>query len=341
MIRAAALRGFAPLVTELGGEPAEYLQRAGLDPAVLGDDEALVPVERFAAALALAGAELDCPHLGLLLSQRQDLEVLGPLAVVLESAPTMGEALHSAERFLFVHSSTAGVQLLPDPRGEPGVIAVELTPADMPLGLELGLGLLHRIAGMFTGGDYGLRGVHLPGPPVATESVYAQVFGAPVRFRTGRGLLRVPATLPEQRLRTGDELLHRMAVQYLETNAATHAATTSGQVTRVLAGSLSSNVPLIGTVAGLLGLHPRTLQRRLAAEGTTFAQVLDEVRRDRAYYLIVSTDLPFRQISAQVGLSDPAALTRACRRWFAAPPRALRQAASGAGSPTAPKSAPK
>lgn len=328
LIRAAALRGFEPLVADLGGDADGYLRRAGLDASVLRDDEALLPVERFAAALALAGGELGCPEIALRLAQRQDMEVLGPLAVVLESSPTVGEALHSAERFLFVHSSAAGVRLRPDPRGEPGVLAVELTPSDLPLGLELGLGLLHRIASLITGGDYGLRGVHLPGPPAAPEAVYAEVFGVPVRFRTGAGLLRVPAHLPERRLRTGDELLHRMAVQHLETHATAHAATTSGLVHSVLSGSLGSNVPLIGTVAGLLGMHPRTLQRRLSAENTTFAQVLDDVRRDRAHRLIVTTELPFRQISALVGLSDQTAFTRACRRWFDCSPRELRRGAT-------------
>ncbi|MDN5804149.1 MAG: helix-turn-helix transcriptional regulator [Microlunatus sp.] len=61
---------------------------------------------------------------------------------------------------------------------------------------------------------------------------------------------------------------------------------------------------------------------------TTFAQVLDDVRRDRAHRLIVTTELPLRQISALVGLSDQTAFTRACRRWFGCSPRELRRAAT-------------
>ena len=325
LIRAAALRGFDTLVAELGGDPGDYLRRAGLDPAVLGDDDALLPGEKFAACLALAGGELGRPELPLLLTQRQDMGVLGPLAVCLESAPTIGEAVRSGDRFLVMHASEASVQVLPDPRGEPGVIAIALGRAAEPLGIDLGLGLIHRLLLLVRGGPYGLRGVHLPGAPLAAESVYREIFGAPVRFRTGAGLLRVPASLLDERLDSGDELVHEMAVQYLETHGREHAATVSGQVHRVLASSLGSSPRLIGSVAGLLAMHPRTLQRRLAAEGTTFEAVLDEVRRESAYRLIVTTDLPLRQVAGMVGLSEPAALTRACRRWFGAPPRELRK----------------
>ncbi|MDO5629681.1 MAG: helix-turn-helix transcriptional regulator, partial [Mobilicoccus sp.] len=147
-------------------------------------------------------------------------------------------------------------------------------------------------------------------------------------FRTGEGLLRVPRRLLDRRLDTGDALLHEMAMTYLETHGREHAATVSGQVSRVLANSLGTSPPLIGSVANLLAMHPRTLQRRLAAEGTTFEEVLDEVRRERAHRLIVTTDLPLRQVAGMVGLSEPAALTRACRRWFGMPPRELRRGAT-------------
>ncbi|MDO5629682.1 MAG: AraC family transcriptional regulator ligand-binding domain-containing protein, partial [Mobilicoccus sp.] len=187
LIRAAALRGFDSLVAELGGDAAGYLRRTGIDLAAVSDDDALLPTDQFASCLTLAAGELGHPELPLLLSQRQDLGVLGPLAVALESAPSVGEALACADRFLFMHASAATVSVAPDPRGEAGVLAIRLGPDALPLGLELGLGLLHRLLLLFCSDvqfcaegaesrGYGLRGAHLPGPPIAAESIYREVF---------------------------------------------------------------------------------------------------------------------------------------------------------------------
>jgi AraC-like DNA-binding protein len=67
------------------------------------------------------------------------------------------------------------------------------------------------------------------------------------------------------------------------------------------------------------------LQRRLAAESTTFEEILDGVRREAALRLITETDLPLAQVTALVGLTEQSALSRAGRRWFGQPPRALRR----------------
>ncbi len=329
-VRAAALRGFDDLVRDLGGDPEDLLHRAQIDPAVLGDDDALLSTGRFGACLRLAATDVGRPDLGLLLAGRQDIGVVGPLAVCVESAPTIGEALACADRYLFVHASGASLRQAADPRGEAGVVAIDFVPADPTVGVEMGLGLIHRVATMVCGGDYGLRGVHLPGPPVTAEAVYQDFFGAPVRFRTGESLLRVPERLLERELGTGNAVLHRMAIEYLEAHRRDEAATLAGRVSGVVSRSLGSAPPLVGSVAGVLGMHPRTLQRRLAEEGTSYERILDEVRRETAYRLITTTELPFGRVCALVGLSEQAVLTRASHRWFGASPREVRR--SGASS---------
>lgn len=78
-------------------------------------------------------------------------------------------------------------------------------------------------------------------------------------------------------------------------------------------------------VARRLGLSARTLQRRLAEEGTTLSCVSDEVRRDEITRLLRDTDLPVAEIAARTGFSDAATLTRAFRRWTGQPPGAWRR----------------
>jgi AraC-like DNA-binding protein len=93
----------------------------------------------------------------------------------------------------------------------------------------------------------------------------------------------------------------------------------------LLRRALGTSPVTISAVARLLTMHPRTLQRRLAAESTTFEAILDEVRREATERLITETDLPLAQVTALVGLTEPSALSRAGRRWFGRSPRELRR----------------
>ena len=77
-------------------------------------------------------------------------------------------------------------------------------------------------------------------------------------------------------------------------------------------------------VAAELHLHPRTLHRRLRAEGKSCHQIKDEVRRDLALRYLQRTDLDLMDIAERLGYSEHSVLTRSCLRWFSAPPSKVR-----------------
>lgn len=329
MIRAAALRGLPALIDSLGGDGPGLLARFGVPAAALDSDDEVIRSIATVQVLEVAAAELDCPDLGLRLAGQQNIGVLGPLAIAIENSPTLGDALDCATRFLFVHSPALTVALVPDPSGRPGVLGLrygstELDPLP-PQAADLGLGLLHRIGVMLGGGRYGLRSVHLPHAPLAPVARYTEFFGADVRFNQAAAVLRVPHTLAATPVAGGDRVLRDVALDYMRNRFPVPELTTAERVQRLLGQSLGSSGVDIGAIARLLRTHPRTLQRRLAAEGTTFDKILDAVRRQTAYRLITSTDVPFSQVTAMVGLTEQSALSRAARRWFGTSPRALRR----------------
>jgi len=83
-----------------------------------------------------------------------------------------------------------------------------------------------------------------------------------------------------------------------------------------------------------LTIHPRTVQRRLAAEGSSFATILDTVRREEARRYLTTTDMPMSQVSSLIGLSEQATFTRCCRRWWGTTPTAVRREAARQRPPT-------
>lgn len=331
-VRAAALRGFAPLVDRLGGDGHALLARHHLSHTDTENDDAVVAATAAGTALEDAAHELDRPDFGLRLAEHQDTRVLGPLAFAIENSPTLGDALECASRYVFMHDATLTLSQEPDPLGHTGIVGMFYRSNEprMPLPpqvVDLGLGLFHRVACLLAGGRYGLRSALLPHPPLAPVATYTDFFDADVRFDQDAAVLRAPANMLSTPVHGGNETLRTITMSYLDAQAAGPGQTRATQVRRTLSRSMGTTPLRIETVAGVLRLHPRTLQRQLAAEGTTFESVVDDVRRETALRLLTRTDMPLSQVTAMVGLSEQSALTRAAHRWFGETPTAARRRA--------------
>jgi AraC-like DNA-binding protein len=75
-------------------------------------------------------------------------------------------------------------------------------------------------------------------------------------------------------------------------------------------------------------MSPRTLQRRLAEEGTTFQKILESLRRNLCLRHLKSARLPLSEIAYLAGFSDASSFNRAVRRWTGLTPLRYRQAHS-------------
>lgn len=317
------------MVTELGGDPAAYLRRFDIPPSALESGDALISITAHDLMVDTAARELCCPDLGLRMANIQDLSILGPLAIAIEASDTVAAALDCVSKFMFVHSPALRVSVEPDPRGRREVVALtyhkDLRESPYsPQAMEQGLGVFHRVALALVGGEIGLRSVEFPHQPLSPLRVYTEFFGADVQFGCAQGSLRVERSLLDRPFGSADAAIRRVALDYLTSHHADPEDRLATQVRRALAESLGTTEPSIGHVARLFAVHPRTLQRRLAAESTTFDQILDEVRCDLAVRHILTTDLPFGQVAAMVGFADASTLSHAVRRWRGLSPRELR-----------------
>jgi len=86
--------------------------------------------------------------------------------------------------------------------------------------------------------------------------------------------------------------------------------------------------PDIDYVAEQLGLSSRTLRRRLTAEGSSYRQLLDEVRYGLAREYLETTCLPMEEISNLLGFTEPGNFSQAFKRWSGLPPSEWRQASA-------------
>src|SRR5690606_11023178 len=92
--------------------------------------------------------------------------------------------------------------------------------------------------------------------------------------------------------------------------------------------------------AKALGVHARTLQRRLKDEGTSFEKIKDNVRREWAERLLLEPSVSLSQIAQMLDYADSSTFSRSCRRWFGEAPRTYRLRMTSArtkAKPTAPR----
>jgi AraC-like DNA-binding protein len=89
---------------------------------------------------------------------------------------------------------------------------------------------------------------------------------------------------------------------------------------------LPTGMVTLELIAAQLNLHPKALQRRLSAERTTFAALVDEVRRNAARRYLHGTTMTLSHLTRELGYAEQSVLTRSCRRWFGTGPADYRRA---------------
>ena len=103
---------------------------------------------------------------------------------------------------------------------------------------------------------------------------------------------------------------------------------------------LRDGYPEVRSVAKMLELSARTLQRRLSEEGLTYAGIVTRARCDVAQRMLEDPACKIIEVALDLGYSDQAHFTRAFARWTGVTPREFRRlratGCAGAPGPRAP-----
>lgn len=327
LVRGTSLQGFIELIDEVGGDAVELLQRVHLTPDVIGDHDSFIGYRSAISLLEAAAQATGVGDLGRRLASRQGLEILGPVGVAARTSPTVGAALRAVEQYMSVYSPalSVGVTVM---TGRPlATFEWRIVPPRPPVhrqAAELALGVSVRIFKLLAGADFLPTSVQLRHDPLNDRSGYTDYFGCPVEFSSPVYGFRFPSDVLVRPL-GADSAVHAVVREYLGTIAVPDGSTEVDAVIRLIRRMLPTRALDLSLVAEQLGQHPRTLQRHLARRGTSFAHLVDEVRRDEAERCLRDTDMPLGHVAGVLGLSEQSALSRACRRWFDASPSQIRR----------------
>lgn len=331
VVRAGALQGFDDLVRRCGDDPVRLRRRRGLACREAAYPEAMVCLDSVAWLLEDAAISCARPDLGLRLGSTQNPSMLGLLAIVVQGAETAGAALLDSSRYLFMHSPNYQLVLESSPASAAEGVTLRFdvgVAEDVPYRqlIDGCLASLLALARGLSGIPIVPRSVSLPHTPAATRRTYENVFGAPVAFEQPKAALHLDPNLLAAKLHAARPEIRRRALAYIVERYPPTDATTTTQVRNALGGTIGATRGTKGEIARLFGLHPRTLQRRLEAEGTSFESIRDEVYRAATLRLLTETTIPLGQVAHALGFSEHSAMSRKVKHWRGSTPSEIRAA---------------
>jgi AraC-like DNA-binding protein len=130
----------------------------------------------------------------------------------------------------------------------------------------------------------------------------------------------------DQPLRTADPAAFEHAEKLCERELQNLVsdASVSARVRRLMLAK-QVNFPSLTVTARILHMTPRTLHRRLLDEGTSFQEILDEVRHSLAMEYLKSQHMTIQELAYTLGYGDTANFRRAFKRWTGVAPSFFRE----------------
>lgn len=330
-IRGTSLQGFVELCRELGCDPSALLSQAHIPVSAVGNQDAFIDLRGSVAVLENAAAHTGASDFGRQLAQHQGIEILGPVGVAARTAPTAGEAMRAIEQYMSVYSPGLSTTIHSDDDGRLARLDWRLSltcPPPHAQSAELGLGVAVRVLALLAGDDFSPVVVNFRHQPLASSDNYARYFGCSVRFEQPSTELVFARSYLSRPLGI-DSGVHDVVREYLASIATPVSVQATEPVRLLIRRMLPTGGLTLDLVATHLALHPRTLQRQLAAQGATFAGLVDEVRREEAERYLRESDVPLSQLAGILGYSEQSVLSRACQRWFGTSASTVRSRVNG------------
>lgn len=317
-----------------GADREALIQRSHICPDDLNDQDNRIPLANYLALLK-AGIELcNEPALSLLFGEAvklQDISIVGLIGVAFDNVEAVRRQVNRYAP-LTLDADDGGTADAAEFVRENGDVWLKSTS-------EIYIANPLLTEGAFARSICGARALlasmpifaHLSFPKAIRfthaepryRAEYDRIFGVPLCFGSHMNALLIDEAFLNLKLpRTNpylSEVLSARAEELLKTLEM--SKTMRGRVENLLIPILHTGEASIDMIAGKLGLSRQTLFRKLKAEGITFEKVLDELRYKVALHYLNGKGVSVNETAYLVGFSEPAAFSRAFKRWTGSSPR--------------------
>ncbi len=310
-VRAASLTQFRALAQAYGLDDVRLLASVGLNEAMLRNPDQRISTLAVSALLELAAATSGVQSFGLQLGFRRHPADLGAVSLLVNHQPTLRDALSAILQYQ--HLTTHSVTIQIEDAGPLALIhanAVQSGPARQANEMLVGMIFCRATEVLSTHwAPVEVRFTHGP-PPDARQ--HRELLRCPVQFDAAFNGIVCRAEDLDRPNPHADASMEHYARQFMESLPVASGGSLVQEVRKAIYMLLPTGHATGEQVALGLGMSLRSLQRRIGESGTSFQQLLDEVRKDLTLRYMESADRPLGDIAAQVGFRSPSAFSR----WF-------------------------
>lgn len=320
------------LLEQRGIAREQLLAGTGITAAMLAVPGARLPSTAFQRIVQRALELTGDPSLGFQLGLSMNIKTHGFLGYAALSSDTLAEAIDLATRYF--RTRTTGIDLQFFVEGDTAVLQLdERQPLgeQLPFAIEALLGMFHTARLQLVNDELPQDGeARVTYPEQPYHRLLAPLIGNRIRFSCSANQIRFPASELKKKINFSDPQLVRMAAAQCEEELKKlrDEAGLLGEVRRRVRRALAED-PSLERIAGELHMAPRTLRRRLAELGTSYHDIVEQLRRGLAVEFLQGSDRSVDRIAEALGYSDPSNFGRAFRRWTGMSPTAWRAQAGG------------
>jgi AraC-like DNA-binding protein len=327
-VLASAASGLVEFIALQGGDAERILGHSGIDPEQLRTPTLQLDLGQYCTVFEVAARQTGNDNFGLRFGQQFKPDSLGLLGYVGLCSANLGQALRNVVRMFPYHQQGSILQLIErddycrlDYQVQHGAIAHKRQDA------ELSLGMFNNLMRQALGPSWAPEQVLFEHAPPQAWHEHCKSFDAPVLFNQSRNALVFPRRLLDTPMPGRDPKLLALMLEAMPQLSHPHDArrNLTDEVQHLLREHLGDGLVSLEGIAEHLRLPAWTLQRRLADQGTSFSELLDQVRQQLATYYLQQSDLAISELALQLGYSEISAFSRAFRRWFSISPQQWRQ----------------
>ena len=313
MVRSAVLTNYAQVAEELGLNPAEELQAAGLGTQFLSTPDKPISFGAAVQLLESSAQRSQCFSLGMRMAERRKLADFGAVSLLLSHQRNAREAIMMSIQYR--HLLNDSLLLSIEEKGRWSRIREELLIENTTLAtqaVELGVAMVVFTVRAVVGSHWRPHCVHFTHSAPEDLEVHKRVFRCRLEFDSSfSGMTCLTSDLDHENPQA-DPAMGAYARAYVETLSGHNSESVAVDVKRLVYLLLPLGRASIKQVAEGMGCNVRTLQRELDQAGSSFTDILNAARRDLALRYLENRRTEISHISGLLGYARPAALTR----WF-------------------------
>jgi len=309
--RVGVLSEVPRVLKALGADPETVFRAAGLDLHLLADSDNEIPFGAVGRLLQACVGATRCEHFGLLAGQSLTLQSLGIVGQLMQTAPTLALWDLALSQARHVEGAVFYLRRMGDFSALCYAVHQPRTPAVNQISdsaIALAFNAVRELAGPV------VIEVNLGHAQPRDISAFRRFFGVPLRFDSEESGVVLPIKALSLPVMSVNPVLRNRLQETIWAHPALSRPDICAQVVRTLRPRIISGQVSIEEIAASLSLHPRSLLRKLKAQGTTFRDLLNETRFEVACQLLGGTRLSITEIGLVFGYSDTAVFTRSFER---------------------------